>query len=324
MRRIVLLALGLAALIAVPGATGQSSSAKGAKKAWTPSKTPDGQPDIQGFWTYATLTPLERPSELAGQASFTEQEAAEFERQTRQRVSTDRRDGGGEADVGRSYNEFWRDRGKVQAGRTSLVVDPPDGRLPAFTAEGKRLEDARVRARSGPPAGPEDRNLWERCITRGLPMIPSSYNNNFQVIQVPGYVVILSEMIHDARIIPLDSRPHLPQNVRTWMGDSRGRWEGNTLVVDTTNFSDKTSVRGSSEALHLIERFTRTDAETMQYEFTVEDPKAFTRPWKATVPVARTSEQVYEYACHEGNYALADILAGARAEEKKAAAGAAK
>lgn len=319
-------------MLAATPAAGQATSstpatpavAKSGAAAWVPPRTMDGQPDLQGAWSYATLTPLERPTELAGKEFFTEEEAAEFARQTQQRVSTDRRDGGSQADVGRSYNEFWRDRGTVRAGRTSMIVNPPDGRIPALTPDAKRLEDARAQVRTGPARGPEDRNLWERCITRGLPMFPSSYNNNFQIIQVPGYVLILLEMIHDARIIPLDGRAHIPQNIRLWMGDSRGRWEGNTLVVDTTNFSEKTSFRGSSENLHLIERFTRTDAETLLYEFTLEDPASFTRPWTGVIPTTRITDPLYEYACHEGNHAMVSILAGARADEKKAADEAAK
>lgn len=309
------------------GPVAAQTSTKGAKaskassaKAWTPRHTPDGQPDIQGVWMYSTLTPLERPPELAGKATFTEAEAAAYAKQTTERVSTDRRDGGGAADVGRSYNEFWRDRGTVKAGPTALVTNPPDGRLPPLTPEGKRLDDARNAARNGPPTGPEDRNLWERCLTRGLPMYPSSYNNNFQVVQSPGTVLMIIEMIHDARVIPLDGRPHLPSGIRSWLGDSRGHWEGSTLVVDTTNFNNVVSFRGSTDGLHLTERFTRSDPETLLYEFTMDDPKAFTKPWTAVISTTKTTDAIYEYACHEGNYALADILAGAREEEKRAAA----
>jgi hypothetical protein len=302
------------------------SSPKGARstkaapsKAWSPRHTPDGQADIQGVWMYSTLTPLERPPELAGKAIFTEAEAATYAKEAAARVSTDRRDGGGTADVGRSYNEFWRDRGTVKAGPTSLIIDPADGKLPAMTPEGKRLEDARNAARNGPPTGPEDRNLWERCLTRGLPMYPSSYNNNFQIVQSAGTVLMIIEMIHDARIIPLDGRPHLPSGIRSWLGDSRGHWDGNTLVVDTTNFNNVVSFRGSTDGLHLTEKFTRSDLETLLYEFTMDDPKAFTKPWTAVISTTKTTGAIYEYACHEGNYALADILAGAREEEKRAA-----
>jgi hypothetical protein len=293
-------------------------------KSWTLARTPDGQPDLQGTWSFATLMPLERPKELGNKAAFTEAEAVEFANRVQQQVSTDRRDGGAEADVGRSYNELWRDRGTVKAGPTSMIIDPPDGRIPALTPEAKRMEETRAKVRANPPRGPEDRNMWERCLTRGLPYYPTSYNNNFQIIQTPGYVVIVTEMIHDVRTIPLDGRPHLPPTIRSWMGDSRGRWEGNTLVIDTTNFNDQASFRGSTANLHLIERLTRVDADTMNYEFTLDDPKAFARPWTAMIPTSRIDEPIYEYACHEGNYALMDILAGARADEKRIAEGAAK
>jgi hypothetical protein len=291
--------------------------------AWKAPRMPDGRPDLQGVWSYATLTPLERPAEFAGKAELSEEEAAEFERQTRARVSTDRRDGGGGADVGRSYNEFWRDRGTV-TGRTSLILDPPDGRVPALTPRAQAREAARVEEQRLHTAdGPENRNTWERCIGRGLPMLPSSYNNNFEIRQIPGYVVILIEMVHDARIIPLDppldGSPHLPPDMRFWMGDSRGHWEGDTLVVDVTNFAPETNFRGSRENLHLVERFTRVDAETLLYEFTVEDPSTFTRPWTAAIPAKANPDPIFEYACNEGNRALAGILSGARAEERAAA-----
>jgi len=222
--------------------------------------------------------------------------------------------------VGRAYNEFWRDRGArvIASRRTSLITDPPDGRVPPLTAEAqKKAAEALEHARQHPADGPEDRNLWERCLTRGLPILPGPYNNDFQIVQIPGYVVILHEMIHDARIIPLDGRPHVASDIRLWMGDPRGQWEGDTLVVDSTNFSEKTNFRGSSSGLHLVERFTRVDADTISYEFTADDPSTFTRPWSAQVPMNRTGEQVFEYACQEGNYALAGMLAGARQQEKK-------
>jgi hypothetical protein len=298
-------------------------SAAAADKPWTPARTPDGQPDIQGVWTNSTLTPLERPPELAGKTVLTEQEAADFVKRTLQQVSSDRRDGGASVDVGRSYNEFWRDRGNnlVADRRTSLIVDPPDGRIPALTAEAqKRVTETRAWMQAHATDGPEDRSLAERCIswtTAGPPMLPGPYNNDTQIVQGPGYVVILSEMIHDARVIPLDGRPHVSPEIRAWMGDSRGHWDGSTLVVDTTNFLSEYSFRGSDANLHLTERFTRVSPEVMQYEFTVDDPTAFTKPWTARIPFNKTTERVYEYACHEGNYALTDILAGARAAEKK-------
>ena len=303
---------------------GQAQSSKA--KTWTAPRTPDGQPDLQGNWTNATITPFERPAELAGKQVFTEQEVVDYEKSVLQRNNADRRDGGAEADVGRAYNDSWYDRGSRVAPtrRTSLVVDPPDGKIPAFTPEGQKKADARAEVKRihGPADTWEDRSLWERCITRGVPMVPGPYNNNYQIVQTPGHVAILHEMIHDARVIPLDGRPHLPANVRQWMGDSRGHWEGNTLVVDTTNFTDKTNFRGSGENLHLIERFTRTDRDTILYEFTVDDPATFTKPWTAQAPLVKTEDAIFEYACHEGNYGMLGILAGARAEEKAAAAGA--
>ena len=288
---------------------------------WTAPQTPWGHPDLQGLWTNATVTPFERPPELAGKPVLTEQEAAEFEKRTAQARDADRRVAA-EADVALAYNQFWYDRGTKVVGsrRTSLVVDPPDGRIPALTSEGQRLADARVAARRRSPAdGPEDRPLVERCIlwpTAGPPMIPAGYNNYYQIFQTPDHVAILIEMIHDVRIIPLDGHPPASPNVRQWLGDSRGRWEGNTLVVTTTNFTNKTNFRGSDENLRLTERFTRVSADTINYEFTVDNPTAFTRPWTAAVPMIRTEGPLFEYACHEGNYGMTNLLKGARAGEQ--------
>lgn len=294
-----------------------------AQTAWTPPRTPDGQPDLQGFWTNSTLTPLERPADLAGKEFFTPEEAAAFEKRALEQGNSDRRNTNAELDITGSYNNFWRDRGTkiVPTRRTSLIVDPADGRIPALTPEAQKKVAERAEYRRQHPAdGPEDLNLNVRCIvwpTSGPPMLPAGYNNYYQILQIPGYVIILVEMIHDVRIIPLDGRPHLPQNVHQWLGDSRGRWEGNTLVVETTNFTNKTNFRGSGERLHVMERFTRVDADTIRYQFTVNDPATFTRPWTAELYMARSAGAIYEYACHEGNYAMEGILAGARAEEKK-------
>src|SRR5579871_2394804 len=280
-------------------------------------------PDLQGFWTNVTITPLERPAELAGKQFFTPQEAAAYEKEMVKRNNADRRDGAGtDADVGKAYNDFWWDRGTkvVPTLRTSLIVDPPDGRIPALTPEAqKRQADARAVLRGHANDGPENRALSERCIvwpTAGPPMLPSFYNNNYQIVQAPGYVMILVEMVHDVRIIPTDGRPHFPSNVREWFGDSRGRWEGDTLVVETNNFqkSDKINFHGSDENMKLIEKFTRTGPETIKYEFTVYDPTAFTRPWSAEIPMNRMQGPIIEYACHEGNYAMEGMLAGARAD----------
>jgi hypothetical protein len=279
------------------------------------------RPDFQGIWTNATITPLERPKELAGKEFFTEKEVAEYEKRVLEESNKDRRDGSAEADVGRAYNESWWDRGTkvVPTRRTSIVVDPPDGRIPPLTSEAQKAAAVRAATLRRPAAGPEDRGLPERCIlwpTAGPPMLSSAYNNNYQILQTPGYVVIFIEMIHDVRIIPLDGRPHLASNIRQWLGDPRGHWEGNTLVVDSTNFTDKNPFRGSDRNLHLTERFTRINADTILYRFTVEDPTAFTRTWSGEAPLTRTPGPIYEYACHEGNYGMANILSGARAEEK--------
>jgi len=304
--------IALAAVILAGTLTAQSK--------YTPPRTPDGQPDLQGVWTNVTITPLERPANLEGKAFFTPAEAHQYEKDTVERNNADRRDGGAQADLGRAYNDAWYDRGTkvVETLRTSLVIDPPDGHIP-------RKAGAPAVGPGGlgrPPEGPEDRALTERCIlwpTAGPPMMPSFYNNNYQIVQAPGYVVILVEMIHDARIIPLDSRPHVNAGIRQWMGDSRGHWEGNTLVVETTNFNDKTRFQRAGPNMHLVERFTRTAPDTITYEFTVDDPSAFAKPWTAQIPMKRTEGPIIEYACNEGNYAMEGMLAGARADEKKAA-----
>jgi hypothetical protein len=282
-------------------------------------------PDLQGVWNFSTITPLERPAEFAGKEFLTEAEAAQYEARTVQRNNRDTREQSADADVASAYNEFWWDRGVHAARvngriRTSLIVDPPDGRIPALTADGQRRAAARADARRLHPAdGPEDRSLGERCLlfNAGPPMLSGPYNNYMQILQNRDHVVILNEMIHDARIVPLDGRPHPPAALRQLLGDSRGHWDGDTLVVETTNFSDKTNVRGSGEGLRLVERFTRAGADTLLYEFTVDDPASFVKPWTAVLPMTKTSDQMYEYACHEGNYAMTGILRGARSEDRK-------
>lgn len=291
-----------------------------------PPRTPDGQPDLQGTWTNATITPFERPDELAGKAVLTPKEAAELEKKAAEnRVDRPPKAG----DVG-NYNQVWFDSGTkvVSTRQTSLVVEPADGKVPVKpAAEAKRDYDLAHSTDSW-----EYMSVWDRCITRGVPagLFPAGYNNAHQIVQTPGYVVILSEMIHEARIIPLDGRPHLPSTVGQWNGDSRGRWERNTLVVDTTNFNGKgwisTSAAGGrikgipqSESLHLTERFTRVNAGTILYELTVDDPQVYTKPWKVTMPLTRDENyKIYEYACHEGNEAVANVLRGGRAQDKAA------
>ena len=292
------------------------------QKTWTPPRTPDGKPDLQGIWNNATLTPLERGAEYAGKPMLNEKEAADFEKAMLKDVDADRRDGAALADVNRAYNEFWRDRGRITPDRrTSLIIDPPDGRVPPLTPAAQKLAAERAaQSRGHEFDGPENRSLAERCIAvpnAGPPMMPANYNANYQIVQSPGYVALLSEQIHDVRIIPTDGRPHLPQEVRQLLGDSRGHWDGNTLIVETTNFTDRTSFRGSGEHMHLTERFTRTGDDTMTYEFTVDDPETFARPWTARIPMTRAKGPLFEYACHEGNYGLEGSLAGARAEETK-------
>jgi hypothetical protein len=285
-------------------------------------KTPDGHPDLQGIWNNATLTPMERPAQYAGKATLTAQEAAEFEKQELSSVNADRRDGPNATDVNRAYNEFWRDRGKITPDRrTSLIIDPPDGRVPPLTAAAqKRAADLAAQNRGHEFDGPENRSLAERCIAvsnAGPPMIPANYNANYQIVQAPGYVALLSEQIHDVRIIPTDGRAHVSPDVRQLLGDPRGHWEGDTLVVETTNFTDRTAFRGSSEHMRLIERFTRTGPNTMLYEFTVNDPETFTKPWTARIPMTKAAGPLFEYACHEGNYGLSGSLSGARAAERQ-------
>ena len=291
--------------------------------AQSPPRAPDGHPDLQGTWNFSSLTPLERPAQFADKPVLTDAEAAEFERQTLERIDADRRRGTADADVAQAYNNAWYDRGTKVVGtkRSSLIIDPPDGRIPPLTASGQAVAAARAEARRGrgPADGPEDRSLAERCLlfNAGPPPLPGPYNNNLQIVQTRDYVVIANEMIHDVRIVPLDGRPHLPAAIRRWHGDPRGHWDGDTLVVETTNFSDRTSVRGSDAQLHLVERFRRIDVKTLDYQFTVDDPSVFSRPWTVSLPMTASDGLIYEYACHEANYAMTGILRGARAEEKE-------
>jgi hypothetical protein len=283
---------------------------------WTPTRTAGGQPDLQGVWSFATITPLERPQQFADREFLTAAEvtAANLEASTR----TDTRGATPQADVRDAYNAFWWDRGG-STGRTSLIVDPPDGRVPALTLEAQQRAAALARFREarGPADSWEDRSFAERCIQyRPLPRLPTGYNNNYQIFQTPGYVVIVVEMIHDHRIIPIDGRSHVGRDIRQLNGDSRGRWEGDTLVVETTNFTDKVDFRGSRENLHLVERFTRVDRDTIDYRFTVADPTTWAREWTGVLPLRRIDGPVYEYACHEGNIGMDGILSGARADDR--------
>ena len=296
-----------------------------------PLRTAWGDPDLQGTFTNKTITPFERPTELAGKEFLTVEEAAELE-QIRAAANA-ARDSEVPADIVGNYNTHWFDRGTTVVGtrRTSIIIDPPDGRLPSLTLEAKanapspeevqRLEAAR-RGR-GLIDTWEDLDLNDRCIlwpTSGPPMLSSGYNNNYQILQTPGYVAIFVEMIHDVRIIPLDGRPHVGPGLRQWLGDARGHWEGDTLVVETTNFSDKTVIRAANNAkptdvLRVVERFRRVDADTLEYSFTIEDPKTWTHSWSGEVPWTRISEKLYEYGCHEGNYSMPTMLTGSRTSE---------
>jgi hypothetical protein len=267
---------------------------------------------LDGIWNYATMTPLERPRELAAKAVLAPDQAAAYERQTIARQSATNNTAGPD----------WWDPGTrfLTGGRTSLIVDPSDGRVPALTAEAQQRNAARAQARRahGAADGPEDRALNERCLNwtvAGPPMLPGVYNNNVQIIQTRDYVVLVSEMIHDARIVPMDGRPH--GAVPRWMGDSRGHWDGATLVVDTVGFTDKTAFRGSTEHLHLIERFTRVDAGTIEYRVVADDPSTWTRPFTVVFPLKKSAGPIYEYACHEGNArSMIGMLRGARAQEQ--------
>jgi len=279
-------------------------------------RTPDGRPDLQGTWDFAQLTPLERPSEFANKDSVTEEEAEEFAQRRIETSNKDRRDGGAAADVERAYNDFWWDFGTRIAKQPSLVVDPPDGRIPALTTDARERNANRRTLYDNP----EERPFAERCIlgfNSGPPMVPSAYNNNMQLVQTPRHIVILNEMIHSARIVDMSGRPHMPSSMRFLTGDSIGHWEKDTLVVDTTNFSKERAFRGASANMHLVEKFTRVDGDTLRYEFTVDDPSTWTRSWTASVPMTRSTELIYEYACHEANYALEGVLKGARFQEKQ-------
>ena len=297
-----------------------------------PHVTPWGDPDLQGAWTNATTTPLQRPAELALRESFTEEERAELDAQ---RALTEQRACATELVVLQtappptstgSYNSFWLEQG-TRTLQTSLIVDPPHGRLPDVTPWAQRQADDLVAVRNSPsyPATWEEPSVFERCITRGLPatMMPGFYNHNYRILQTPDHVVIYAEMIHDARVIPLDGRPHVDASLRQWMGDSRGRWEGDTLVVETANFTGKVyerrvsnTVFGASREMRVVERFRRVDGDTLDYRFTVTDPRTFAAPWTAAIPMTTLDGPIIEYACHEGNYSMENMLRGARNKER--------
>ena len=342
---VTVVVLGCLAPVSASGQN-QGQSAADGTLAWTPPRTPDGRPDLQGYWTTQTFTPLERPEHLAGKEFFTEEEAAALHQQlTAEGVDPSARDainiGDPEAREKRLYqtnrdatyvhydNELWL-RTRVPKGlssrRTSLITDPPDGQVPPLTPEARqRAATAReARRQRGAFDGYETRPLSERCYFwahNGPPMLPTAYNDIHQIFQTPDHVVVFTEMNNGLpRIIPVEDRPQLPDPIRQVPGDSRGRWEGDTLVVETTNFTDKTRFQGSSDALHVVERFTRVAADRILYEFTVDDPTSWTSPWSAEIPMVRTEGPMFEYACHEGNYDVRHLLEIYRNLEKQAAA----
>ena len=281
---------------------------------WVVPRTSWGDPDLQGIWDQRTITPLERPEAFANKEFLTDEDVAGYEQRAAERPDGRRPD---DRRTGPSVHApYWLDYGTRVIGsrRSSLVVDPSDGRIPSLTSAARQKVSEAAARRARPAASWEDRSLWERCLTRGVPagMLPGPYNNNLQIFQTPGHVVLYAEMIHDTRIIPLDGRPHVDEDLRQWMGDSRGRWEGDTLVVETTNFSAGSDFRGAAQHLHLVERFTRIDETAIDYAFTVSDPTTWSRPWTVTYPVTKTEGPVFEYACHEGNYAIENILINGR------------
>ena len=321
-------------LLAVAGSlTARQAPSKTApnKAAGTP-RTPWGHPDLQGIWDNHSITPMERPARFAGREFLTSQEVAELEKRAVDENTDEARFSDKERDVEAAYNDFWWDRATtvVKTHRTSLIIDPPDGKIPPLVSEAQdrqgevELRRRPLRATGGFEAGRGadswfDRSLWERCITQGLPRVSTvAYNSNIRIVQSPDRVVILYEMIHEARIIPLDNSPHLTPRVRQWLGDARGRWEGDTLVVDTTNFTDKTNFRGSTSGFHMIERFKRIDPDALEYQVTFDDPTTWTKPWTAANTWRKSRGQIFEYACHEGNYGMFGILSGGREEDQAA------
>lgn len=323
-RFLIALALGLSFGPAVVAQT-----AGGHTQGWTPPKTPWGDPDLQGIWPGNMGVPLQRPKTMGDRNVLTDEEFAKRVEQAKKNAAADTKEfAPADQRIGIGPPSYWTERGKPTR-QASLIVDPPDGRLPPMTAEGRAIQAKTPAEWAGKANSYEDVNLYYRCITRGVTgsIIPVVYNNGNQILQAPGYVVIRNEMIHESRVIPLDGRPHVGTNIHMYMGDSRGHWEGDTLVVETTNFTDKTSIGSNgvayggqggrnSDSLRLIERLTRVDADTINYEATIDDPKTWTRPWTIRIPLKRDDKyQFLEYACHEGNYALKDILSGARVEE---------
>jgi hypothetical protein len=345
--RHVVFGVGLPLLLSIAAAMAQGQIAsqaelaktKSVNQTWTAPRTADGHPNLQGVWANNIATPLERPRELEGRAVLTDQEVAALKKKAHELF------GGGNSDAAFGdtvYRSVWANVHGTTSGfksvdgetgdyssvwtverewenRTSLITDPADGRIPAMTPEAQKRRAAAAAARNRRPDGPQDRALQERCITYGSPQLTAGYQSYSQIVQSSNAVAIETEMIHDVRLIPLDGRPHLPSNVQLWLGDSRGHWEGDTLVVDTTNYKPGSFMSASSDKLHVIERFTRTAPEALRYEITINDPETWTKPWSLMIPLQHSPDSVFEYACNEGNIGLTGILAGARAEERAAA-----
>ncbi len=318
------------------------ANSKALKQAWTPPRTADGHPDLQGFWANNNATPLERPKAFADHPRLTDAEVAAMKKK-----SLELYNGKGDAAFGdtifetvwdslkgtshaphvKAANEFDSGTGdyssewivqRVWDNRTSLITDPPDGKLPAMTPEGQKTRELMMEAMRRPARGPEDRGLSERCLTYGSPQLTAGYQSYYQIVETPKAVMMMTEMIHDVRSIRIDGGPHPSGAVHQWLGDSRGHWDGDTLVIDTTNYKPRAFMSISSEKLHVIEHISRTGEDTLRYEITIDDPGTWTRPFSLMIPLQRSKEPVYEYACHEGNEGLAGILAGARAEEAAA------
>jgi hypothetical protein len=306
------------------------SKAPASQKAWKPPRTPEGQPDLQGYWTNNTVTPLERPKGLGAKEFYTEEELAARVKRESARLKENEEEGrqteaGTAADVHYDFSQFGLDRAQSTLTwdrRTSMIVGP-EGTVPTLLPQArKRAADLAAQNRGHEFDGPENRGLSARCLIlpeEGVPMLPAAYNNHLQIVQGPGYVAILHEMNHSVRIIPTDGRPHAPQNIRQLRGDPRGHWEGDTLVVDVTNFTALNPFRGSGDKLHLVERLTRVDENTILYRFTVDDPETWDKPWTAELAMVKEKGPIYEFACNEGNYALANTLRGARVAEAEAA-----
>ena len=327
MPRVIFVAV-IAALVAAATPAGAQD---GLRTGW-------GDPDLQGIWDFRTITPLERPEEYSDREFLTAEEAARaeqevieenqelLERPAERTEAADQVDRRGDGSPG-FYNNFWLDQGTrtIDTRRTSLVIDPPNGRLPEHSPVGKERTDARRVYREEHPADSwHDRSAFDRCIlgfNAGPPITPGGYNQNMQVFQTPDHVVLVTEMVHTHRVVPLDGRPALDPDIRQWSGDARGYWEGDTLVIETTNFNDERRWRGTTRNMTLVERLTRIDEDTLEYQYTVTDPETWVSSWTASIPMQLADQPMYEYACHEGNYSMEGILAGHRAEEAEAAAG---